>query len=150
MSNSNKIKSRSSVDIPLKVGNDDSGIFFMLTFMEISKIGNPKVSISVVAFPSCSAILLMDGSETGFFVSPKCSADSCSSCPNTDSSVLGSPSRASLAPLEFYVGGIFPAPVLVGLVGGVVFESLELTNLPLLSLYLCIKWKFDFLAELKS
>jgi hypothetical protein len=82
----------------------------------------------------------------GFYVSPKCSADS----HNTDSFVLGSPSGASLAPLEFYVGGIFPAPVSVGLVGGFVFESLELTNLPLLSLYLCIKWKFDSLAELKS
>jgi hypothetical protein len=150
MSNSNKNKSGSSVDIPLKVGNDDSGIFFMLTFLEISKIGNPKVSVSVAAFPSSFVILLMDGSETGFSVSPKCSADSRSAYPNTDSSILGCPSGASLAPLEFSVGGIFLAPVSVGLVGGFVFESLELTNLPLLSLYLCIKWKFNSLTELKS
>jgi hypothetical protein len=122
----------------------------MLTFPEISKIGNPKVSVSVAAFPCSSAIILMDGSETGFFVSPKCSTDSCSSCPNIDSSVLGSPHGASLAPLEFSIGGIFLATVSVGLEGGVVFESLELTNLPLLSLYLCIKWKFDYLVELKS
>jgi hypothetical protein len=142
MSNLNKNKSGSSIEIPLKVGNDDNGIFFMLMFLEISKIGNPKVSVSVAAFPYSSAILLMDGSENGFFVSPKCSADSRSACPNTDSSVLVSPSGASLAPLEFFVGGIFPALVSVGLVGGFVFESLELTNLSLLSLYLCIKWKF--------
>jgi hypothetical protein len=83
----------------------------------------------------------MDGSEIGFCVSP--SADSRYVCPNTDSSVLGSSFGASLSPLELSPVGIFPAPVLVGLVGGVVFESLELTNLPLLSLYLCIKWKFD-------
>jgi hypothetical protein len=128
------------------VGNDDNGIFFMLMFLEISKIGNPKVSVFVAAFPSSSAILLMDGSKTGFSVSPKCSTDSCSAYPNTDSSVLGSPSGDSLAPLEFSIGGNFPALVSVGLVGGFVFESLELTNLPLLSLYLCIKWKFDLLA----
>ena len=121
MSNSNKNKSGSSVDIPLKVDNNDSGIFFMLMFLEISKIGNPKVSVSVAAFPSSSAILLMDGSETGFSVSPKCSTDSRFSCPNIDSFVLGSPSGASLAPPEFFVGEIFSAPVLVGLVGGFVF-----------------------------
>ena len=68
MSNSNKNKFGSSVDIPMKVGNDDSGMFFMLMFMEISKIGNPKVSVSVASFPSSSTILLgvppplMDGS----------------------------------------------------------------------------------------
>jgi hypothetical protein len=118
MSNLNKNKFGSSVDIPLKVGNDDNGIFFMMMFLEISKNGNPKVSVSVATFPSSSTILLMDGSETGFFVSLKCSADSCSSYPNTDSFILGSPSGASLAPLEFFVGGIFPAPVSVGLVGG--------------------------------
>jgi hypothetical protein len=118
MSNSNKNKSGSSVDIPLKVGNDDSGIFFMMMFLEISKSGNPKVSVSVAAFPSSSTILLMDGLEIGFSVSPKCSADSRSAYPNTDSSVLGSPSGASLDPLEFSVGGIFPAPVSVGLVWG--------------------------------
>jgi hypothetical protein len=118
MSNSNKNKSGSSVDIPLKMGNNDSGIFFMLMFLEISKIGNPKVSVSVAAFPSSSAIPLMDGSETGFSVSPKCSADSHSAHPNADSFVLGSTFGASLAPLEFSLGGIFPTPVSVGLVGG--------------------------------
>jgi hypothetical protein len=60
----------------------------------------------------------MDGSETRFSVSPKCSADLHFAYPNTDSSVLGSPSGASLAPLEFSLDGIFPAPVPVGLVGG--------------------------------
>ena len=143
MWNSNKNKSRYSVDIPLKVGNNDSGIFFMLMFLEISKSGNPKVSVSVAAFPSSYAIPLIDGSKTRFCVSSKCSADSHSACPNADSSILGSSSGASLAPLWLYPSGIFPTPVSVGLVGGVVFESLELTNLPLLSLYLCIKWKFD-------
>jgi hypothetical protein len=143
MSNSNKNKFGSSIDIPMKVGNDDSGIFFMLMFMEISKIGNPKVSVSMATFPSSSSIPLIDGLETGFYVSPKCSTDSRSSRPNVDSSILGSSSGASLAPLEFYPSGIFLTPVSVGLVGGVVFESLELTNLPLLSLYLCINWKFD-------
>jgi hypothetical protein len=118
----------------MKVGNDDSGIFFMLMFLEISKIGNQKVSVFVAAFPSSSAILLMDGSETRFFVSPKCSVDSRSACPNTDSSVLGSPSRASLAPLEFSIGGIFPAPVSVGLVGGGLF--LNLWGLQIYSCYL--------------
>jgi hypothetical protein len=108
----------------------------MLMFLEISKIGNPKVSVFVAAFPSSSTIPLIDGSETGFSVSPKCLLDSHYAHPNVDSSVLGSPSGASLAPLKFSHGGIFPAPVLVGLVGGLVFESLELTNLPLLSLYL--------------
>jgi hypothetical protein len=122
MSNLNKNKSGSLVDIPLKVGNNDSGMFFMLMFLEISKIGNPKVSVSVAAFSSSSAILLgvppplMDGSETWFCVSP--SADSRSICPNTDSSVLGSSSRASLAPLELFPVGMFPAPVSVELVGG--------------------------------
>jgi hypothetical protein len=117
MSNSNKNKSRSSVDIPLKVGNDDSGIFFMLMFLEISKIGNPKVSVLVVAFPS-STIPLIDGSETRFCVSPERSVDSRSAHPNVDSFVLGSSSRALLAPLELSLGGIFSAPVSVGLVGG--------------------------------
>jgi hypothetical protein len=60
----------------------------------------------------------MDGLETRFYVSPKCSADSRSAYPNTDSSVLSSSSRASLAPLEFSVGVIFPTPMSVGLVGG--------------------------------
>ena len=118
MSNSNKNKSGSSVDIPLKVGNDDSGIFFMLMFLEISKIGNPKVLVSVASFLSSSTIPLIDGSEIGFSVSPKRSTDSRSACPNANSSVLGSPFGASLAALEFSLGGIFPAPVLVGLVGG--------------------------------
>ena len=118
MSNSNKNKSGFSVDIPLKVGNNDSGMFFMLMFLEISKIGNPKVSVSVVAFPSYFSIPLIDGLETGFCVSPERSADSRSVCPNADSSILGSSSGASLAPLEFSLGGIFPAPVSVGLVGG--------------------------------
>jgi hypothetical protein len=117
MSNSNKNKSGSSVDIPLKVGNDDSGIFFMLMFLEISKIGNPKVSVSVATFTSSSTIPLIDGPETGFCVSPERSIDSHSACPNVDSSVLGSSSGASLAPLELSPGGIFPAPVSVGLVG---------------------------------
>jgi hypothetical protein len=121
----------------------------MLTFLEISKIGNPKVLVFVATFPSSYSILLMDGSDTRFSVSPKCSTDSCSSYPNTDSFVLGSPYRALLAPLEFSIGGIFPALVLVGLVGGFVFESLELTNIPLLSLYLCIKWKFDFFSSIE-
>jgi hypothetical protein len=147
MSNSNKNKSGSSVDIPLKVGNDDSGMFFMLMFLEISKIGNPKVLVSVATFSSSSAISLgvppplMDGSETRFCVSP--STDSHSVCSNTNSFILGSSFGASLAPLELYPIGIFPAPMSVRLVGGIVFEYLELTNLPLLSLYLCIKWKFD-------
>jgi hypothetical protein len=118
MSNSNKNKSGSSVDIPLKVGNDDSGIFFMLMFMEISNIGNRKVSVFVATFPSSFSILLKDGSETGFSVSPKCSTDSCFAYPNTDFSVLGSPFGALLAHLEFSIAGIFPAPVSVGLVGG--------------------------------
>jgi hypothetical protein len=117
MSNSNKNKSRSSVDIPMKVGNDDSGIFFMLMFLEISKIGNPKVSVLVAAFPSSYAIPLIDGSETGFCVSPEHSVDSRSTRSNVDSSVLGSSSGVSLAPLELSPGGIVPAPVSVGLVG---------------------------------
>jgi hypothetical protein len=124
MSNLNKNKSGSSVDIPLKVGNNDSEMFFMLMFLEISKIGNPKVSVSVVAFPSSSAIPLIDGSETGFCVSPKHSADSRYARPNVDSSILGSSSRASLAPLELSPGGIFPTPVSVGLVGGGLFFNL--------------------------
>jgi hypothetical protein len=136
MSNSNKNKYGSILDIPLKVGNDDSGIFFMLMFLEISKIGNPKVLVSIVAFPSYSTILLMDGSETGFSMSPKCSADSHSACLNTDSSVLGSPYGASPAPLEFSVGGIFPTPVLVGLVGGALF--LNIWSLQIYPCYLYI------------
>jgi hypothetical protein len=80
-------------------------------------------------------ILLMDGLETGFSVSPKCSTDSRSACPNTDSFVLGSPSGASLAPLEFSVGGIFPAPVSVGLVGGL---FLNLWSLQIYPCYLYI------------
>ena len=111
MSNLNKNKYGSFVDIPLKVGNDDSGMFFMLMFLEIFKIGNPKVSVSMVAFsfPSYSAISLgilpplIDGSGTGFCVSSKClvpSADSRYIYPNTDSSVLGPSSGASLASLE--------------------------------------------------
>ena len=51
-------------------------------------------------------------------MSPKCSTDSRYAHPNVDSSILGSPSGASLAPLEFPPGGIFLAPVSVGLVGG--------------------------------
>jgi hypothetical protein len=90
----------------------------MSMFMEISKLGNPKVLVSVVAFPYSSTIPLIDGLETGFCVSPECSADSRSACPNVDSSVLGSSSRALLAPLELSPGGIFPAPVSIGLVGG--------------------------------
>ena len=93
----------------------------MLMFLEISKIGNPKVSVSMATFPSSYSIPLIDGLETGFSVSPKCSADSRSACPNTDSFVLGSPSGASLTPLEFSPSGIFPAPVSVGLVGGCCF-----------------------------
>jgi hypothetical protein len=140
MSNWNKNKFGYSVDIPLNVGNNDSGMFFMLMFLEISKIVNPKVSVSVPVFPSSSAIPLIDGSETGFCSSPKRLVDSHSAYPNVDSSILGSSSRALLAPLELPPGGIFPASVSVGLAGGgVVFESLELTNIPLLSLYLCIK-----------
>jgi hypothetical protein len=100
------------------VGNDDSGMFFMLMFLEISKIGNPKVLVSVVEFPSSSTIPLIDGSETRFCVSPERSADSRSARPNVDSSILGSSSRASMAPLELSPRGIFPAPVSVGLVGG--------------------------------
>jgi hypothetical protein len=118
MSNSNKNKSASSVDIPLKVGTDDSGMLFMLMFLDISKIGNPKVSVLVVAFPSSSAIPLIDGSKTGFCVSHECLADSCSTRPNVDSSILGSSSGASMAPLEIYPSGSFPAPMSVGLVGG--------------------------------
>jgi hypothetical protein len=60
----------------------------------------------------------MDGSETGFSVSPKFSANSCSTYLKTDSFILGSPYGASLAPLEFSVGGIFLAPVSFGLVAG--------------------------------
>jgi len=99
----------------------------MPMFLEISKIGNPKVSVSVVAFSflSSSAISLgappplIDGSKTGFFVSSKClvpSTDSHSICPSVDSSVLGSSSGASLASLELPPGGIFP--VSVELIGG--------------------------------
>jgi hypothetical protein len=99
MTNSNKNKSGSLVDIPLKVGIDDSGIFFMLMFLEISKIGNPKVLVSVAGFPS-STIPLIDGSETGFCVSPEHSADSRYAHPNADSFVLGSSSGALLAPPE--------------------------------------------------
>jgi hypothetical protein len=79
MSKLNKNKFGSLVDIPLKVGNDDSGIFFMLMFLEISRIRNPKVYVSVDTFPSSSSISLyvppplMDVSEIGFCVSPKCS-----------------------------------------------------------------------------
>jgi len=141
MSNSNKNKSGSSVDIPVKVGNDDNGMFFMLMFLEISNIGNPKVSVSADAFlfPSSSSISLgifpplIDGSETGFCVSSKRSvpsADSRSIFPNDDSSVLGSSFGASLASLELPHGGFFPAPMSVELVWGFVFKSLELTNLP--------------------
>jgi hypothetical protein len=54
-------------------------------------------------------------------VSPECSANSCSTHPNVDSSILGSSPGALLAPLELSPGGIFPAPVSVGLVGVVCF-----------------------------
>jgi hypothetical protein len=78
---------------------------------------------------------LIDGSETGFFVSPKCSTDSRSAYPNIDSSVLGSPSGASLAPIEFSVGGIFPTPMSIGLVGGL---FLNLWSLQIYPCYLYI------------
>jgi hypothetical protein len=63
---------------------------------------------------------LIDGSETRFCVSCKCSvpsADSRSIFPSDDSLVLGSSSGASLAPLELPPSGIFLAPMSVELVG---------------------------------
>jgi hypothetical protein len=53
------------------------------------------------------------------FVCPERSADSRSTHPNVDSSILGSSSGASLAPLEISLDGMFLAPVSVGLVRGV-------------------------------
>jgi hypothetical protein len=132
MSKLNKNNFGSSVDIPLKVGNDDSGMFSILIFLEISKIGNPKVSVSVAtfSFPFSSTILLgilpplIDGLENGFCVSSKCSVSSANSrsiYPITDSSVLGPSSGASLDSLELPPGGICSEPMSVELVWGFVF-----------------------------
>jgi hypothetical protein len=72
----------------------------------------------MASFPSSSAIPLIDGSETRFCMSSECLANSRYGRLNVDSFVLGSSSGALLAPLELSPSGIFPAPVLVGLVGG--------------------------------
>jgi hypothetical protein len=67
----------------------------------------------VAAFPSSSSIPLIDGLETRFCVSPERSANSRSTYPNVDSSMLSSSYGALLAPFELSPGGIFLAPVLV-------------------------------------